>query len=76
MYHYEPLHLLKCTTLIYKRRTYSKQSLWFFFFLNYIENLLYPVIVLSTMEVKMQLGGIILVQIVKGIAMRGVMKRI
>jgi hypothetical protein len=76
MYHCESLHLLKCTALIYKRRPYTKQTLWCYFFLNYFENLLYPLVVLSTVEAKYQLIGIMIVQVIKLIVMRNVIKRI
>ena len=76
MYNYEPLYLLKCTALIYKRRSYNKKSLWGFFYLNYLENIVYPLIVLSSLEAKYQLIGIITIQFIKVVIMRKVIKRI
>jgi len=72
----EPLHVLKCTSVIYKRRKYSTAKLWFLFSYQYLEPVLLSVIILITQNGIYQSGIISFVCFVKLIVFKSHMKNI
>ena len=73
---YEPLYLLKCISIVYKRRSYTRTKLWLMFYFSYLENLAYPLSVLCCSSAVGQLAGILAVLTFKLLLLRKVIKRI
>lgn len=73
---YEPLYVLKCLSVCYKRREYKRWELWMSFYFVYLENVGYALIVLSCEGATTQLASIVGVQLVKLIYFRKKLKKI
>lgn len=73
---YEPLYLLKCLSIVYKRRPYTRTRLWLMFYLSYLENLAYPLAVLCCSSAVGQLAGILILLTFKLGMLRKVIKKI
>jgi hypothetical protein len=74
--HQQPLSLLKSTFIIYKRCNYHNYQLWLFFYLNYIENILYALIVLCIDGTVAQLATIITILGIKLVYFKNYIKKI